>query len=186
MAGFESHAKAAMNLFFIQQEQLLTLVALAQAEVLVLDMEHPVIPPLLDQYQNLCPIVAVTATEKVFYGLVTVRKPLNGKQLIAAIQRAKQEFIPASANQFGEQHSDGAVSREGEKAFQEYQQRIAAGRQAMKNYQQRTAGRESNSSHLQEQFTLKEPVVPVEATNASAVNASSDELVTGSQSDSLW
>lgn len=154
VAGFEDRSRAAINLFFMQQAQLFDLVTLEHAEVIILDMDHPGGQELYTQYRGQRPILAVTATEKSFDGLVTITKPLDGKRLTSALQQAQQEFVPATAEQTSVKTA--AVSSEGEKAFQEYQKRIAAGRQAMEDYQQHSANRETLSSQLSSHLALPE------------------------------
>lgn len=153
IAGFESQSRTAINLFFMQQGQQYTLVPMEQADVLIVDMEYPAVTPVLEQYRSLRPLVAVTATENTFAGAVTLKKPLEGKRLMKAIGQACKQFEPP---QPAGKELPVAVSNGGEKAFQEYQKRIAAGRQAMEDYQHNSTAREQRSSMLRQRFVLED------------------------------
>lgn len=141
VVGFGSHAKAAIDLFFMRQARSYRLVAVADAQVLILDMEHPEALAALEQYQHTRAIVAVTATDHSFGDLVTLPKPLASKALGIAIRQAVQRQEQACVAAITGVASGVEVSPEGEKAFLEYQRQIAAGRQAIADYQQTRSGR---------------------------------------------
>lgn len=162
IVGFERQSRAAINLFFLQQGQQYTLVPLEQAEVLIVDMEHPEVAPVIEQYGNVRPLVAVTATENKFAGTVTLRKPLQGKRLVNAIIQASDNFV---SNVSDEKELPESVSNGGEKAFQEYQKRVAAGRQAMSDYQKNSSTRDRLSSNVRQRFMLDD-VTQVSSSNA--------------------
>jgi len=64
--GFELQSKTAMDLFFMQHQGVYGLVSTEHADVLIIDMEHPAVNPIIEQYRHSRPIVAVTATENQF------------------------------------------------------------------------------------------------------------------------
>lgn len=148
VAGFENQSRGAIDLFFMQHQKQFALMAPEQADVLLVDMEHPATRPVLEQFQGIRPIVAVTATEKQFDGLITLRKPLDGKRMVKAIRDAYEQFVPPGETA----EAENTVSTEGEKAFQEYQKRIAAGRQAMTEYHNAAAMRDNQSAAVKERF----------------------------------
>ena len=150
VVGFELQSKSAIDLFFMQHQEAYRMVPTEQAEVLIIDMEHPAVKPVIETYQNSRPIIAVTSTEHQFDYFETLRKPLEGKRLIKAIKQAAESFVPAK----DEQSSSPSVTNEGEKAFQEYQKRVAAGRQAMSDYSELTAERDDASQHVRSRFQL--------------------------------
>ncbi|WP_428035788.1 hypothetical protein [Amphritea sp.] len=164
--GFELQSKTAIDLFFMQHQKLYSLVATEHADVLIIDMEHPAVKPVIEQYRESRPIIAVTATENQFPGFETLRKPLEGKRLIKAIKQAVDNFVP------GETAQDLSVnvSNEGEKAFQEYQKRLASGRQAMADYKTITSDRDLSSSQVRQRFQLDQ-------STSAAPTAEGDEVV---------
>lgn len=153
IAGFESQSRSALNLFFMQHAKRYALQSIEQADVLILDMEHPGIATVLEQNRSSRPIIAVTATESEFDGLVTLKKPLEGKRLISAIETAQDRFVPGQQTESDSELS--AVSSSGEKAFLEYQKRVAAGRQAIDDYQHASTKREELSSKVKKRFELE-------------------------------
>ncbi|SEQ36253.1 hypothetical protein SAMN03080615_01213 [Amphritea atlantica] len=157
IVGFELQSKTAMDLFFMQHRSMYSLVSAEHADVLIIDMEHPAVKPVVEQYRNSRPIIAVTATENEFPGFETLRKPLDGKRLIKAINQAIESFVPAD----GDQQPDNQVRNEGEKAFQAYQKRLATGRQAMADYKTITSDRDQNSSEVRQRFQLDNQPAPV-------------------------
>lgn len=148
--GFESQSKTAIDLFFMQQQSRYSLVSTEQADVLIIDMEHPGVKPVIEQYRDSRSIIAVTATENQFPEFETLRKPLEGKRLIKAIKNAVDNFIPRE----NDQDVTDSVSNQGEKAFQEYQKRLASGRQAMADYKSISSDRDLNFSHVRQRFQL--------------------------------
>lgn len=150
VVGFELQSKSAMDLFFMQYQEAYRMVPTEQAEVLIIDMEHPGVNPVIQQYQASRPIIAVTATENSFDGFETLCKPLEGKRLIKAIKQAVEKFVPAKKDL----NSSPSLSNEGEKAFQEYQKRVAAGRQAMSDYSSLTTDRNELSQQVRQRFQL--------------------------------
>ncbi|RTE67613.1 hypothetical protein EH243_01305 [Amphritea opalescens] len=157
IVGFELQSKTAIELFFMQHQHLYTLVPVDHAEVLVFDMEHPAVKPLVEQYRGLRPIVAVTATEQQFPGFVTLRKPLEGKRLLQAIQQAFDLFSPdkpLDKQPDKPQSLRRSVSSEGEKAFQAYQKRLAAERQAIADYQASSTDHELSVADIRQRFQL--------------------------------
>lgn len=157
IVGFELQSKTAMDLFFMQHRSVYSLVSTEHADVLIIDMEHPAVKPVVEQYRNSRPIIAVTATENQFPGFETLRKPLDGKRLIKAINQAIESFVPAD----GDQQPDNQVRNEGEKAFQAYQKRLATGRQAMADYKTITSDRDQSSSEVRQRFQLGSQPAPV-------------------------
>ena len=151
VVGFEANSRTAINLFFLQHSESYNMVPTEHAEVLIVDMEHPAVAPVIEQYRDSRPIVAVTATEQSFAGFETIRKPLEGKVLIKAVKQAVELFVPGKAEAAEDSQT---VSSEGEKAFQEYQKRLAAGRQAIADYQVVTTDREQQTSQVRQRFTL--------------------------------
>ncbi|RRC97726.1 hypothetical protein [Amphritea balenae] len=135
----------------MQHQQSYSLVSAEHAELLIVDMEHPSVGPVVERYQNSRPIVAVTATEQSFEGFVTLRKPLEGKRLITAIDQAIAAFIPTSQS---DSDNARAVSSDGERAFQDYQKRLAAGRQAISDYKSTNSDRAQKSDQVRQRFIL--------------------------------
>lgn len=152
VVGFELQSKSAIDLFFMQHQEVYRLVSTEQAEVLIVDMEHPAVKPVIEAYKASRPIIAVTATENQFDGFETLTKPLEGKRLINAIKQAVEKFVPANKDL----NSPLDLSNEGEKAFQEYQKRVAAGRQAMSDYSTLTTDRDEASQQVHQRFQLNE------------------------------
>ncbi len=152
IVGFELQSKTAIDLFFMQHQNLYSLVPADEADVLVIDMEHPAVKPVIEQYRDSRPIIAVTATENHFDGFETLRKPLEGKRLIKAIKQSVERFVPGD----GADYVATRVNNEGEKAFQEYQKRLASGRQAMADYKTITSDRVQSSSEVRQRFQLDE------------------------------
>jgi len=152
IVGFELQSKTAMDLFFMQHQGSYGLVSAEHADVLIIDMEHPAVKPIIEQYRDSRPIIAVTATENQFSGFETLRKPLDGKRLIKAIDQAVDNY--ATAGVASDQSTVNSVSSEGEKAFQEYQKRLATGRQAMADYKTLTSDRDLSSSQVRKRFQL--------------------------------
>lgn len=152
IVGFEWQSKTAIELFFKQYSQEYALVPVDQAEVLIFDMEHPAVKSLIEEYKAKRPIVAVTATEKTFKHFVTLRKPLDGKRLMKAIKQAIAQFVPSSSQEpeIAVKH----VSNAGEKAFQDYQKRLASGRQAMADYQTVSVDRDQKKVQVRQRFQL--------------------------------
>lgn len=148
IVGFENQARGAIDLFFMQHQKDFALMVPEQADVLLIDMEHPASKSVLEQYRGIRPFVAVTATEVEFDAAVTLRKPLDGKRLMQALREAHQHFVPPGE----QQDSQDSVSNEGEKAFQAYQKRIAAGRQAMSEYHNAAVERDTRSDVVQQRF----------------------------------
>ena len=167
--GFELQSKTAMDLFFMQHQGVYGLVSTEHADVLIIDMEHPAVKPIIEQYRHSPPIVVVTATENQFSEFQTLRKPLDGKRLIKAINQAADNFVPEGGNS---QKSVNSGSTEGEKAFQEYQKRLATGRQAMADYKTITSDRDLNSSQVRKRFQLEQ-----ETTSAAPAETGSDDPV---------
>jgi hypothetical protein len=152
VVGFELQSKTAIELFFMQHQQSYALVPADRADVVIFDMEHPTVKPLIEECRGQRPIVAVTATEQQFSEFITLRKPLEGKRLIKAIQQAVDQFAPDT-----QQHSlRQSVSSEGEKAFQAYQKRLAAERQAIAEYRASSSDRALSSADVRQRFQLNQ------------------------------
>ena len=166
VVGFELQSKSAIDLFFMQHQEAYRMVPTEQAEILIIDMEHPAVKPVIAKYRASRPIIAVTATENSFDDFETLAKPLEGKRLIKAIKQAIEKFVPAKKDL----NSSPSLSNEGEKAFQEYQKRVAAGRQAMADYSALTTDRDELSQQVQQRFQLHD-------TNSSPSAKSSKEVV---------
>ncbi|WP_299196952.1 hypothetical protein [uncultured Amphritea sp.] len=165
VVGFELQSKTAIDLFFMQHQNLYSLVSTEQADVLIIDMEHPAVKPVVEQYRDSRPIIAVTATENQFSGFETLRKPLEGKRLIKAIKQSVERFVPNERDQ----NTASSVNNEGEKAFQEYQKRLASGRQAMADYKTITSDRVLSSSQVRQRFQLDQDRVPATTSNGDEV-----------------
>ncbi|MDO6563523.1 hypothetical protein Q4488_09025 [Amphritea sp. 1_MG-2023] len=153
VVGFELQSKTAIELFFKQHQAAYALVAAEQADVLMFNMESPAIQAFIDEYQGERPLIAVTATAAEFQGGVTLRKPLQGKQVMQAIKQVMDQFD----RRIDLQPSIQRVSREAASAFQAYQQRLASERQALADYQ---ANGRSRCQHLPSTPTTDRSVNP--------------------------
>lgn len=179
IVGFELQSKTAIELFFMQHQQHYALVPVEQADVIVFDMEHPAVKPLIEKFRAERPMIAVTATDKQFLGCITLHKPLEGKRLIKAITQALEQFAPGAIDPPAATLTK--VRNAGEQAFQAYQTRLAAERQAIADYRAQSSDRSKASADVRQRFVLTPDataaVKPVSAdTQAAAAAATLSEV----------